>query len=176
MCAPACVCTALLVHRQTTPCFGSLRSTQGPTPAPPSNNKTPAVAIELLLCAPPCVCTALPVHRQTTPCFSSLHSTQGPAPTPPLNIKTPAVAIVRLMCAPPCVCAALCMHRLVGGSPNPNPHPNAIRVEGGAIFKKKRGGGGNGLKRTFGRPIGQPMVRCVPNPCPVKSVGPQTRA
>ena len=39
-----------------TPCFGSLRSMRGLAPAPPLNNKTPAVAIDRLLCAPPYVC------------------------------------------------------------------------------------------------------------------------
>ena len=52
--------------------FSSLRSMRGPAPAPPLNNKTPAVATDCLVCAPPCVCTPLCVDRQTTPCFGFL--------------------------------------------------------------------------------------------------------
>ena len=47
------------MHRPTSPCFSSLRSTQGPAPATPLNNNTPVVATYRLVCAPPCVCTAL---------------------------------------------------------------------------------------------------------------------
>ena len=59
------------MDRQTSPCFGSLRSTRGPAPTHPLNNKTPAVATDRLVCArlvcaPPCVCTALPMEHQTT--------------------------------------------------------------------------------------------------------------
>ena len=53
-----------------TRCFGLLRSLRGPAPAPPLNNKTPAVATERLLCALPCVCTALLVEHQPTPNYS----------------------------------------------------------------------------------------------------------
>ena len=34
---------------------GSLRSTRGPAPGPPLNNKTSAVATDRLVCAPPCM-------------------------------------------------------------------------------------------------------------------------
>ena len=98
---------------KTTPYFGSLRSTngllrstRGPGPAPPLNNKLLAVARDRLVCAPPCVCTALCVDRKTTLYFGPLRSTRGPAPAPPLNNKIPAVAIGRLVCAPPCVWTA----------------------------------------------------------------------
>ena len=67
----------LPVDLQTTPSFGSLRSTRGPAPAHPLNNKSLAVATNRLVCVTRCVCTALCVHRQTTPCYGSLHSTQG---------------------------------------------------------------------------------------------------
>ena len=49
------------------PHYGSLRSTRGPAPAPPLNNKTPAVATDRLLCAPPCVCTAILPPRTPPP-------------------------------------------------------------------------------------------------------------
>ena len=145
VCAPPCVCTALCMHRLVCALpalpththylgllrstHGSLRSTRGPAPAPPLNNKTPAVATGGLVCAPPCVCTALCMHRLVypPPCVctanpshthmhylgslrstdGSLRSTQGPAPAPPLNNKTPAVATDRLVCAPHCVCTAM---------------------------------------------------------------------
>ena len=65
VCAPPCVCTALCVHRRSYYAYGSLRSTRGPAPAPPLNNKTPALlhtafCVHRLVCAPPCVCTAGP--------------------------------------------------------------------------------------------------------------------
>ena len=82
---------------------GSLRSTRGPAPAPPLNNKTPAVATGRLLCVPPCVCTAFCVYRLACG---------------PLNNKTPAVATGRLLCVPPCVCTAFGMHRLACGPLN----------------------------------------------------------
>ena len=65
LCAPPCVCTALCVPRRSYYAYGSLRSTRGPAPAPPLNNKTPALlstafCVPRLVCAPPCVCTAGP--------------------------------------------------------------------------------------------------------------------
>ena len=49
------------------PYLGSLRSTRGQAPAPPLNNKTPAVASDRLVYAPPCVCTAFCVYAPPTP-------------------------------------------------------------------------------------------------------------
>ena len=65
LCVPPCVCTALCVHRWSYYEFGSLRSTRGPAPAPPLNNKTPALlqtafCVYRLVYVPPCVCTAGP--------------------------------------------------------------------------------------------------------------------
>ena len=53
------MCTALCVHRRSYYAYGSLRSTRGPAPAPPLNNKTPALlstafCVPRLVCAPPC--------------------------------------------------------------------------------------------------------------------------
>ena len=84
---------------------GSLLSTQGPAPAPPLNNKTPAMAIDRLVYAPPCVCTALCMHRQTFPSANCARKTARFAQRghTPLNNKTPAMATDRLVCAPLCV-------------------------------------------------------------------------
>ena len=70
LCVPPCVCTALCVHRRSYYAFGSLCSTRGPAPAPPLNNKTPALlqtafCVYRLVYVPPCVCTALCVHRRS---------------------------------------------------------------------------------------------------------------
>ena len=45
--------------RQLSPHYGSLRSTRGPAPAPPLNNKTPMVATNSR------VCTALCMHHNS---------------------------------------------------------------------------------------------------------------
>ena len=92
--------TATLMH---TPNYGSLRSTRGPAPAPPLNNKKPTVAADHLLCVPPCVCTAFCAYRLACG---------------PLNNMTPAVATDRLLCALPCVCTAFCVYRLACGPLN----------------------------------------------------------
>ena len=147
---------------------GSLRSTRGPAPAPPLNNKTPVVATDRLVSVLPCVCTTLCVDHQTDPCFGSLHSMQGPAPAPSLNNKTPAVATDRLVCAPPCVCTTLCMHHLVCGPPNhPFARPLTQSLFSTILYVKVlfvcrgRGlflGGVNGMNRTVGRPAGRALV------------------
>ena len=71
---------------------GSLRLTQGPAPAPPLNNMTPALATDRLLCVPPCVCTAFCVYRLGCG---------------PLNNKTCGGHSLLF------VCSALCVHRLL---------------------------------------------------------------
>ena len=86
----------------------------GDTPAPPLNNKTPAMATDRLLCALPCVCTALYVD------YGSLRSMRGTLPHPDsitrlLRWLLTAFCVHRLVCTPPSIRSALCMHRLVCG-------------------------------------------------------------
>ena len=84
----------------------SLRSTRGPTPAPPLNNKTRAVATHRLVCAPPCVWTAEPSLQLAS--FDA-----GASPRTPLKYQDSCSGHT-----PPCVCTALCVRRLVCGQPN----------------------------------------------------------
>ena len=85
--------TTSCVHGQTTPYFGSLRSTdgslrstRGPDPAAPLNNKTPGhkppcvcttLCMYLVVCAPPCVCTA------KSPLTSARFAQRGGQPAQP---------------------------------------------------------------------------------------------
>ena len=116
--APSCVYTALCVwvtalpvENQATPCYGPLRSKREPAPAPPGNNKTPAVATDRLLRAPPCLWST-----NQSPATTRFARRGGQPPQPPLNNKTPAwpetvFCVLHLVCAPPCVCAALLVER-----------------------------------------------------------------
>ena len=94
----------------------------GDTPAPPLNNKTPAVATNRLLCASPCVRTALYVHRlvYAQPCMwtTARYARCGGHPSTPPRKQHPccghrppfvciALCVHRLVCAPPCLCTAL---------------------------------------------------------------------
>ena len=72
---PACMCTALCMHRLV--CRLRLASLDaGDTPAPPLNSKTSAVATNRLLCAVPSLRTTLYVHRlvYALPCATRLTS------------------------------------------------------------------------------------------------------
>ena len=103
------------------PC-SSLRSTRGPAPAPPSNNKTRAVATNRLVCAPPCVCTALCVDSRTFPAARfARHGGQPPHPpsiTRLLQWSQTALCVHRLVCGQPNLpCSSLCLTR--GPTPAP---------------------------------------------------------
>ena len=128
-----CICTMLRVHRQPWHCptcnfqpfqrYGSLRSMRGPTPAPPFNNMTRAVAIDRLVCALPWVCTIFCVHRQPRPSYGSV---QSPTPAPPFTNMTPTVATKCPVCAPPCVRTTLCMHHVM--CPPPTRAPSHVQL------------------------------------------------
>ena len=99
------------MHRRSYYAFGSLRSTRGPAPAPPLNNKTPALlqtafCVYRLVYVPPCVCTAGPTMH------SARCARRGGQPLHP-----PKITRLLHCYRPPFVCTALCMPRLVYAPP-----------------------------------------------------------
>ena len=134
LCAPPCVCTALYLHRlvYAPPCMWTTApfAQCGDTPAPPLNNKTPAVATDRLLCAPPCVCTPMYVHGLVC----GLRASSAPPPWASLVRQTP-LPPARLVRNPPPPRASLARQTppacLVSSTPPPvrlvsaNPPPCA---------------------------------------------------